>query len=353
MIENLSGKRISILRFVLIFGVVVLHVPPYVPIEELDPGTFAWIKAFFHSAMFRCSVPVLTVVSGYLLFRADLDLRYGQLVRKKVRTLLVPFLAFNLPLVALAALLQAKGSLEISYQLVPFELGTALDATLGLTASPLNYPLNFLRDLFVLALIAPLLGWLLRRAPGTGLVLMLAVTLGDLDGPLVLRTEMLVSFYLGGLAAVYRWNLQALDRLALPCFLLFLAACAFVVEARVANTAWLGMIAPILVWPATALLVDTRLGGWLARISRHSFFLFLTHSVVLMVAWAAYERLDQPIPYPLFWVAAPVLTTGLLIGVHALGERYLTGLFNLLLGARTLPRDGLGRGRAEVAATKA
>lgn len=351
MTANIPGQRISILRFVLIFGVVLLHVPPYVPIAELEPGAFAWIKAFFQSAMFRCSVPVLTVVSGYLLFRAGLDLQYGKLVRKKVGTLLVPFLAFNLPLVALAVLLQARGGLAISTQLVPFEWGTMLDATLGLTAPPLNYPLNFLRDLFVLALLAPLLGWLIRRAPWLGLVLVLAVALGNLDGLVVLRTEMLVTFYLGGLAAVYRWNLQALDRFALPCLVLFVAACAFVVEARVANTAWLGMVAPLLVWPATSLLVGTRFGAWLARMSRHSFFLFLTHSVVLMLAWAVYGRLGQSVPYPLFWVATPILTTALLVSVHALGTRYLTGLFNLLLGARSVPRDGLDHRPAGAAGT--
>ncbi|MGK7870019.1 acyltransferase family protein [Falsiroseomonas sp. E2-1-a20] len=340
---NPTGQRISILRFVLIFGVVLLHVPPYVPISELEPGTFAWVKAFFQHAMFRCSVPVLTVVSGYLLFRSGLDLDYGKLVQKKVRTLLVPFLAFNLPLVAMVVLLQVQFDVSISTQLVPFDWATMLDATLGLAAPPVNYPLNFLRDLFVLALLAPLLGWLLRRAPWLGLALVLVVALENLDKELVLRTEMLVTFYLGGLAAVHRWNLQAWDRFAWPCLALFVAACAFVVETREENTVWLGMAAPLLVWPAASLLVGTRLGGWLARLSRHSFFLFLTHSVVLVVAWEAFQHLGEPVPYPLFWVATPVLATALLVGVHALGTRHLTGLFDLLLGARTAPRDALNQ----------
>lgn len=344
--------RTSVLRSVMIFGVVVLHVPPHTPIAELDSSAFAWINAFFQSAVFRCAVPVLTTVSGYLLFRSGLHLNFGRLVRKKVRTLMVPFLVFNLPLVALAAVLQAGGGLGISRQLVPFDIGTWLDAAFGLTAPPLNYPLNFLRDLFVLALMAPLLGRLIRHAPLAGAVIVLAVSVANLDGLVILRTEMLVSFYLGGMAALHHWNLKALDRFALPCLALFMVACGFVVEMRMANTAYLGMVAPLLVWPAASLLAGTRFGGWLAQMSRHSFFLYLTHSVVLMAAWVVYQRLGKPIPYPLFWVVTPVLATAVLVAVHALGTRYLAGLFNLVLAARSWPRDGMQGPPSSVVKTK-
>lgn len=334
MQRNEAEIRISILRFIMIFGVVVLHVPPHVPIAEIGPGAFDQLKAFFQSAVFRCSVPVLTVISGYLLFRAGLDRRYGALLRKKLKTLVVPFLAFNLPLVALAFLLQSGGDFAISYQLVPLDAATMLDAAFAFSAAPLNFPLYFLRDLMVLALAAPLLGWCLRHAALPGLAAALLIMLYDLDGPLLLRTEMLVAFYVGGMAALRGWNLHALDRFAWPALLAFLLAAAAMVAGRVENTTWLGLAAPFLVWPAASLLDGTRTGRWLAGMGRYSFFIFLAHSVVLLVAWMAWRHLAGGLPYPLFWAVAPFATVALLVALHRLASRHLGDPFHRLLGAR-------------------
>lgn len=116
------------MRFGMIFGIVVLHTPLYVPIDEVGPHTFDLIRAFFQNAVFRCTVPVLTVISGYLLFGSGLHSQPRLLVSKKFRALVVPFLMFNLPLVAVVFLLQSYGTLGISYQLVPAKFATMADA---------------------------------------------------------------------------------------------------------------------------------------------------------------------------------------------------------------------------------
>ena len=76
------------LRYLMIVGIVVLHTPPYVPVAEMGPGLFDFIKAFFQSAMFRATVPVLTVISGYLLFQSGLDQHWMRLAKKKTRTII-------------------------------------------------------------------------------------------------------------------------------------------------------------------------------------------------------------------------------------------------------------------------
>lgn len=43
--EDEVRKRISMLRFLMIFGVVLLHTPPFVPIKEVGGGTFDLIKS--------------------------------------------------------------------------------------------------------------------------------------------------------------------------------------------------------------------------------------------------------------------------------------------------------------------
>jgi succinoglycan biosynthesis protein ExoH len=315
-IDTEISTRISILRFVMIFGIVILHTPLYVPIDQVGPGAFDIIKAFFQDAVFRCTVPVLTLISGYLLFGSKLPQHPKLLISRKFKSLIIPFLIFNLPLVVIVFVLQSFGPLALSYQLVPANLATLADAALSLSAAPLNYPLYFLRDLFVLCLLAPVLAVLLRRAPMPGLILVGLIFMLDLDGWLVIRTDMPVTLYIGGLCAMHKVDMRRLDRHALACVALFIALCCAVVAFKIKNTTGLRLIAPMLVWPAASLLVGTRLGTWMAGLGKYSFFIFLMHAPILMATWMIYSRYGAALPYPLYWVAAPLVTTALLMGIY-------------------------------------
>jgi succinoglycan biosynthesis protein ExoH len=189
------------------------------------------------------------------------------------------------------------------------------------------------------SLLTPVLGWFIRRAVLPGFVFVMVVFLTGLDGDLVLRTDMLVMFYLGGVAAVQKWDLCALDRYAVPCLILFLVACALVVYFRVADTTCLRLVSPLLIWPAASLLATryARLGNWLARMSRFSFFIFLAHSVVLKASWIVYEKVSDQLPYEVYWLVTPFLAVALLVGVQTLGSKYVSRLFAFILGSRTRP----------------
>src|SRR5688500_8098676 len=98
--QKVIFERIAMLRYLMIVVIVVLHTPPYVPISVIGSGLFDFVQAFFQTAAFRATVPVLTLISGYLLFRSGLDQHWTQLMKKKARTILVPFLFFNLIVLA-------------------------------------------------------------------------------------------------------------------------------------------------------------------------------------------------------------------------------------------------------------
>jgi fucose 4-O-acetylase-like acetyltransferase len=68
----------------------------------IGDGWFNLTKAFFQLAVFRTSVQVLTVISGYLLFKSCIDQEPVCCLTKKARTILIPFLCFNLPLAPVA-----------------------------------------------------------------------------------------------------------------------------------------------------------------------------------------------------------------------------------------------------------
>lgn len=326
-IDTEISARISILRFVMIFGIVILHTPLYVPIDQVGPHAFDLIKAFFQAAVFRCTVPVLTLISGYLLFSSKLPEQPKLLISRKFKSLVIPFMVFNVPLVAIVFVLQSFGSLHTSYQLVPASLGTLADATLSISAAPLNYPLYFLRDLFVLCVLSPVFAVLLRRAPMPGLILVGLIFMLNLDGWLVIRTDMPVTFYVGGLCALHKVDMRRLDNYAPACIILFIALCCAVVAFKITNTTGLRLIAPVLVWPAASLLVGTRFGTWAARMGKYSFFIFLMHAPILMATWIIYSRYGASFPYQLYWVTAPLFTTSLLMGVYRVCKAYMPTLF--------------------------
>ena len=334
-VDSEVRMRINILRIVMIFGIVILHTPEYVNIADIGPGWFDVTKAFFQSAVFRCTVPVLTCISGYLLFGSGIDANVRKLAAKKFRTLAVPFLTCNTLLALLLFLLQSRYRLPLSYQLYPFNPWTMLDAALGLTKGPVNYPLNFVRDLLALMLLAPFMGWMLRRAAVVGLLMVAAIFWFDIEGNFVLRNEMAIMFYIGGMAAVQNWNIKRLDKYAGLCLIAFLAMCASIVIFRVANTTYLRFFAPFLLWPTTVFLVDTRLGKWLAARAKHSFFIFLLHAPVLLLSYAFYKQVDPFIPYALYWFLAPVLTTWSLIVLHNFCVHSQALSFSWIFGART------------------
>lgn len=330
-----TAQRIAMLRYLMIVGIVVLHTPPFVPITEIGPTLFDQVKAFFQNAGFRATVPVLTLISGFLLFRTGLDQQWHKLATKKARTILVPFLVFNLGLLAAAYALQRATGITTSYALIPFDARTWLDAAFGLTRSPINYPLNFLRDLIVLMLLAPLFGLFLRKAPWLGLAVVALVFLNDVDGLLVLRGLMPVMFYIGGMAAVRRWNLQALDGYAWLCLAAFVLSCMAMLHWRVTNVTYLGLVAPFLIWPAASLLHGSAIGRWLQQQSKYSFFIFIAHAPILLATWMVFQKLGGRVPYVVYWVGAPLLVVALLTVVYRIAAYLMPSAFAFITGGCT------------------
>jgi succinoglycan biosynthesis protein ExoH len=331
--KNIRG-RFDLLRFAMIVGVVLLHTPQYVPVTEIGSDGFSLVKAFFQNALFRTTVPVLTFISGYLVFHSNIDQTPKKLLAKKSRSLLIPFLVFNLPLLGLAWLAQTQAGIKLSYDLTSSDAMSWLNMAFGLTGGPINYPLNFLRDMMALMLIAPVIGIMLRHMPFIGLAFVVWFFLNNYDGVLVLRDTMPIVFYLGGLAACCKWNMRALDAYAWPCLMIFLLACVAIVYFRIANTTILRLAAPLLVWPASALFLDSRVGAWCARMNRYSFFIFVAHAPVLILTWQIYKRAGANVPYPLYWVVTPLATTILLVWIYKLVMKIAPRALQIALGGR-------------------
>ena len=304
-VERTISERIRLLRYPLIFGITLVHIPP----ATNQPYLFEMARTFITDGLARGGVPLLTCISGFLLFQSRLDRAYRRLVEKKAVSLVLPLVVTNLSLMLALYLLQANDRWTPLFgnPVYPFDASRWFDAIFGISTFPKNPQLYFLRDLFVVALLAPAYGFCLRRTPVLGLIALIVVFGLDLDSSFVLRNDIPINFYVGGMAAMADWDLRRLDGYAGVLLAGFTVLCAIVAVPEWPPF-WFRHVAPWLLWPISSRLLHTRSGRWFARLSEYSFFLFLSHWIIFRLEWRVYIALAGKTSswYPVFWCLAPI-----------------------------------------------
>lgn len=278
------------------------------PLPLQGHEVFDLVKAFVSQAFFRCGVPMLACISGYL---AVIFIRrsYISFLGTKVRTLVVPLVIWNLVNMLLVLFVTYFQIIDREFRppSYPFQLDNWLQGIFAISQPPATGPLFFLRDLFVLNLLFPIFMFLLLNAPYIGLCAVTVVFYFDFDASLLLRNTMAINFYMGGMAALLAWDVRRFDRYWVVCLFLLVTASVFLILTDGELLDLFRVISPLLVWPISVALVRGRLGCWLERLSAASFSVFLCHGLVLSGLWIAFGLAGQPFAYPLFWFLAPVL----------------------------------------------
>lgn len=157
------------------------------------------------------AVPGFFMISGYLLFRGFSLAKYPAKMMSRVKRLLVPYVLWNLFFVAFYLAL-AGFVPRLSARVAAFGLDTfagAFSKVLSLTVAPIDGPLWFLRLVFLLALVSPIL-WALMRVGRGVVVIALALVWCVAEAMLALKDTLLLiapayavaSFVLGGVLAV-------------------------------------------------------------------------------------------------------------------------------------------------------
>lgn len=351
-VDPKTSQRIHILRSLLILGIVWLHIPPSLTIPstvEIASEPLLWLKLFSEKTLFRASVPTLSIISGYLFYIRPRSLRDN--LKNKTKSLVWPFILWNVPLVLLVWWLQSSWSLghSFSLQLHPFNTSVWADAAFALHANPLNFPLGFLRDLFVCALLSPVIYACLVHARWVGVLFLIALVIGLVPQSLLLRPTILLGFYLGGWLAVYKSRLTLIDRY--PWFWIggFAVACIWVtciafkemhdmtsqgLGHRINMLRILGMPA---FWALSGVLFKTRLGELLAHYSPHTFFLFCIHGPLLVASWIFWQATVGDVgaaSYVIYFLMACPVTVFLAWSIEGLMLNFFPALYDLCTGQR-------------------
>lgn len=224
-----ESKRIRILK--IWFTVMVVFIHSYTENVNFAGGTVAlqtpvwleWMKYILSQVVARCAVPGFFFLSAVLLYRRPFT--WAGNLRKKARTLLVPYMLINTLWIGLYFTAQHIGPLS-GYFAQPGHVvadWTPLDwvkAYVGVNRlgpvsnDPLVYPLWFMRDLMVLNVLAVFIRWLIDRLPRLIFLGLAAMRILDIATHIpVLRTDALVFFCLGYYFVKYDLHFRDVDRL--------------------------------------------------------------------------------------------------------------------------------------------
>lgn len=331
-------NAISLLRFPLAVLVVYLHSRP----EVIGAGANLECMPILHSLttlisgnITRIAVPAFFFISGYLFFlnmeRWDWG-RYIDKLRRRVHTLVVPFIVWNLLVFGLYFCIQtfAPSLIYNEHELIRnYGISDYLNAFgFNLFDEPICYQLWFIRDLIVLVLLSPLfyaLMAILRRFRYftiAGIVLIAVVgggnfiddiyfVLGACFPLLNIQIEPLLR-RLGGYAVVFYIFILVLQMLGNNSGLdrNFMKLCGVV------SVFWISSLQSVQRYSLSK------------TITQSTFFIYAYHGIALMALTRAFVKvlnISSDMGYCLVYLIVPIVTIALgVIGFHVVKKLKLS-----------------------------
>lgn len=183
--DTTLSKTITFLRFPLIVAVVFIHT---ILLEVIINGNLLVSEGEFpihdlichviSGGLAQIAVPLFYFISGFLFFyHSDFSLRiYGQKLKKRVRTLLVPYLFWNIVVflltlatqLLLSSMTSGRHKLIVDYNWMDW-LNLFWNYAKGM---PVCYQFWFIRDLMIVCLFTPIIYWIIKYGKVYGILLL-------------------------------------------------------------------------------------------------------------------------------------------------------------------------------------
>jgi len=333
--EQISAA-IGIARVMCILGIVYVHawtgLDGYVlgTVNETPQGMLRWGLI---ELVGRSAVPLLGMISGWLVAGSVERRPWGVFIGGKARTILLPMVLWNA-----IAILTVSSAARLGLIQAPMadSLWWVVDELFCLiTANDINVQMSFLRDLFLCMVAATVL----RRLPSWALVAVVlatvAWTISWWSFPLLLRPSILSFFVIGMLARRGGWaawlGARPIALVALP-YLALVAARVWTETAGAATLAehasyvatldlMLRGAAALLFWSIAWRLAASRAAAPILRIEPYAFLMFCAHLIMIWLGGPVIGKLTGPLGsplYPLFLLFQPALAMLATIGLGRL-----------------------------------
>lgn len=171
-------ERLWLLRFPLIVSVIYIHayettikLQGEVAGTEQTTGASDFVRDLVSQGLARVAVPLFFAMAGYFFFRGFQwsIASYRRKVSSRTRSLLLPLLFWNALTLVVLATAQSLPALKGFFSgankpITDYVLFDHLNALIGINDRPIAYQFWFIRDLFVMVLLSPLVYLALRFA---------------------------------------------------------------------------------------------------------------------------------------------------------------------------------------------
>jgi hypothetical protein len=345
---EISGK-IKFLRLPLIIGIVTLH-------STIKAVGYAdqFFQTFISETWGGSGVPFLFIISGFLFFRNfNLSLNsYLEKLKSRFWTLLVPYLFWNLALLAMVIIIlniPATSSLiqgHYKEYIKDYSFANIIDCLIGYRNSyPIAYHFWYVRDLIAMVILSPVFLLVARKIPYLGLALLVAPWVLELQlGFINIYWVGPVCFYLGCLIAVQKLDLTWLNRRKKLIIGIYLAMAVVLAIMRTSEIEILfypfqcctRIVGAMAIWCASD-LVPGKLQKVCLNLSGLAFFVYAAHEPTVTAFKEVFERVSKTpnsitvmVHYLLILTLASLVT----LAAGSLLQRYTPKFFQVITGAR-------------------
>ncbi|MFC4232076.1 acyltransferase family protein [Parasediminibacterium paludis] len=310
-----------------------------------------FIEYFLANGLLRFRIPLLMAISGYLVAYKQ-DVTYLQLVTKKLRTLILPYLLFSLLSLAAIALVEYCFMANAAEGLWGKKINTygAYDFFYRIVISPMPFQLWYLRILFVFTIVYPAIRCCIQKAPIPLLIILFCLRLGFNSNHYTLIFYFAIGVFL---------QLKAINITTKPAFLnskLWLLAVLVLITFKtfvafhgkaifgdytgfVLNIIHLAHVIPtiFLIWFGIDKLANYCMNQrWFQSLSTASFFIFACHEplmVMLIKPYVAFLGGGESAKFIAFFTL-PLAMLVFCIGLNTLVFKISPALYGLLTGGR-------------------
>lgn len=363
--EMLQSRTIAFLRFPLIVGVVLIHskmsdvvIGGVKMANVTDYPVFEKFMHLFSEIFPAIAVPLFFFISGFLFFYKVETFgkqTYIQKLKKRTRTILVPYLCWNLLIIFLRlfadnffpGLLSGRNKLTSDYiwsdWLWTFWNTQMINPDTAGTY-PINYPFWFIRDLMIVMLFSPMI-YLFVKKLKTYAVLILGICW--LSGFWIDWVGFSITafffFATGAYFSIHQKNFVNLLKSKLMSLTLVYVA-FIVVELCFRGAIWIEYVHEVGILFGMALAIGMTayfLGKGCCDVnsflSESSFFVYAYHAMPLAFIIKLAFRMIQPhsgITLWLLYVLCPAITILIGLGIYYILKRYVPRFTAVITGGR-------------------
>jgi hypothetical protein len=314
---------------------IPINIPEYVNIiRRLTGGIIA-----------QSTIPFFIFISGFLLFLKEKD--FNVVLRKKVRTILMPYLLWNA--ISVLFYFTVQSITDRFYQspgvyVRGFSLLDWIDVFCGRFTDrnpfPLLYPLWFLRDLFIVSVFFIPIKKCIDKFPVSSLIAMLIPWLSGLHF-FIVSYEILLFFSLGYYVVKYNFAIENIDRIRfrdlLPFYVITICLELFLEEKLIIIhkvNVIIGCI--VLLKLSYTFTTNRKMFERLAYLGSYSFFVYVSHEPLLGILKSTWVRV---LPVNGFYMliqyfSVVIIDVSIVLILGILLKKFLPKVYNVLTGSR-------------------